>query len=58
MIEADPKVVADIYANHFVSVSKKNPISLIARHRRDMESHGISFASSGGKSYNVVSNAP
>jgi len=50
---ADPKIVADLFAEHFASVSRKNPDAPGARHRRDLESLGVNFASTGGESYNV-----
>ena len=50
---ADPKTVADLFAEHFASVSRKDPAAPGARHRRDLESHGVNFASPGGESYNV-----
>ncbi|MPC60818.1 hypothetical protein E2C01_054875 [Portunus trituberculatus] len=50
---ADPKTVADLFAEHFVSVSRKDPAAPGARHRQRMESFGVNFSSTGGESYNV-----
>lgn len=50
---ADPKAVADIFADHFASVCRKDPTSTMARYRRDLESRGVSFASRGEESYNL-----
>ncbi|MPC37595.1 hypothetical protein E2C01_031082 [Portunus trituberculatus] len=50
---ADPKTVADLFAEHFLSVSRKNPAAPGARHRQRMESLGINFPSTGGESYNI-----
>ncbi|MPC94704.1 hypothetical protein E2C01_089884 [Portunus trituberculatus] len=40
-------------AEHFASVSRKDPASPDARHRQRMESLGIYFSSTRGESYNV-----
>ena len=50
---ADPKTVAGLFAEHFASVSRKDPTAPGARHRQNLESLDINFASSGGESYNV-----
>lgn len=50
---ADPKTVADVFAEHFASVSRKDPAAPGARHRQDLETLGVNFASTGGESYNV-----
>ncbi|MPC28228.1 hypothetical protein E2C01_021426 [Portunus trituberculatus] len=50
---ADPRTVADLFAEHFASVSWKDPAAPGARHRQRMESLGINFYSAGGESYNV-----
>lgn len=50
---ADPKTVADVFADHFAGVSRKDPAAPGARQRRDLETLGLDFASNGGESYNV-----
>lgn len=50
---ADPKTVADIFSEHFSEVSRKDPTAPGARHRQNLESHGVDFASAGGEPYNV-----
>ena len=50
---ADPKTVADLFAEHFASVSRKDPTAPGARYRQTSESHDVNFASPGGESYNV-----
>ncbi|MPC91687.1 RNA-directed DNA polymerase from mobile element jockey [Portunus trituberculatus] len=47
---ADPRTVADLFAKHFANVSRRNPAILGARHRQRMESLGMNFSSTGGKS--------
>ncbi len=49
---ADPKTVAGVLAEHFDSVSRRNPAVPMAFHRQHLESVGVNFASS-GESYNV-----
>lgn len=51
---ADPKEVADMFATHFISVSRKDAAAPGALYRRTLESGGLSFASPGGESYNVA----
>ncbi len=46
---ADPKVIADVFADHFVSVSRKDSNLPMALHRRHLDSRGVNFASSGGR---------
>ena len=50
---ADPKTVADLFADHSSSVSRRNPTAPGARHRQDLEAVDVDFASPGGESYNV-----
>ncbi|MPC38034.1 hypothetical protein E2C01_031535 [Portunus trituberculatus] len=50
---ADPMTVADLFVEHFASVSQKDPAAPGARHRQRMESLGVNFSSTGGESYNV-----
>ncbi|MPC43270.1 hypothetical protein E2C01_036913 [Portunus trituberculatus] len=50
---ADPKTVADLFAEHFASVSRKDPAAPGARYRQSMESLGVNLSSTGGESYNV-----
>lgn len=50
---ADPKAVADLFAEHSPSVYRKDPTTPMALHRRHLESVGINFASPVGESYNV-----
>lgn len=50
---ADPKIVADLFAEHFASVSRKDAAAPGALHRRTVESQDLSFTSPGGESYNV-----
>ncbi|MPC73486.1 hypothetical protein E2C01_067818 [Portunus trituberculatus] len=38
---ADPKTVADLFAEHFASVSRKDPAAPGARYRQSMESLGV-----------------
>ncbi|MPC59937.1 hypothetical protein E2C01_053969 [Portunus trituberculatus] len=49
---ADPKSDADLFAEHFASVSWKNPAAPGARYHQRMESLGIIFSYTGGESYN------
>ncbi|MPC89069.1 hypothetical protein E2C01_083997 [Portunus trituberculatus] len=51
---AYPKTVADLFAEHFASVSRKDPAAPGARHRQRIESFGVNFSSTGGDSYNVL----
>ena len=46
---ADPKTVADIFAEHFSEVSRKDPTAPGARHRQNLESQEVDFASAGGE---------
>ncbi|MPC70258.1 hypothetical protein E2C01_064501 [Portunus trituberculatus] len=50
---ADPKTVADLFAEHFASVSRKNSTAPGARHCQRMESLGLKFSSTGGETFNV-----
>ncbi|MPC71545.1 hypothetical protein E2C01_065823 [Portunus trituberculatus] len=50
---ADPKTVADLFAEHFASVSRKDPTAPGARYHQSMESLRVNFSSTGGESYNV-----
>ncbi|MPC69993.1 hypothetical protein E2C01_064226 [Portunus trituberculatus] len=50
---ANPKTIADIFAEHFASVFRKDPAAPGARYRQSMESLGINFSSTGRESYNV-----
>ncbi len=50
---ADPKTTAGLLAEHFASVSRKDPIPLMVVHHRHLKSVGVKFASSGDESYNV-----
>ncbi|MPD04982.1 hypothetical protein E2C01_100698 [Portunus trituberculatus] len=50
---ADPKTVANLFAEHFASVSRKGPAALGAHHCQRMESLGVNFSSTGEESYNV-----
>ena len=50
---ADSHAVAELFVDHFARISKKDTSSPSARLRRNMETSNISFASSGGESYNV-----
>ncbi|MPD05287.1 hypothetical protein E2C01_101019 [Portunus trituberculatus] len=50
---ADPKTVADLFAEHFASVSRKDPAAPGARQRQRMKSLEVNFSSTGGESYNV-----
>ena len=50
---ADPKTVADLFADHFSSVSRRDPTAPGARHRKGLEAVDMDFASPGGESYNV-----
>ncbi|MPD04711.1 LINE-1 retrotransposable element ORF2 protein [Portunus trituberculatus] len=50
---ADPKTVADLFPEHFASVSRKDPAAPSARSRQRMEYLGVNFSSTGGESYNV-----
>ncbi|MPC54473.1 hypothetical protein E2C01_048391 [Portunus trituberculatus] len=43
---ADPNTFADLFPEHFASVSRKD-------HRQRMESLGVNFSSTGGESYSV-----
>ncbi|MPD07009.1 hypothetical protein E2C01_102850 [Portunus trituberculatus] len=45
---ADLRNVADLFAEHFASVSQRHPAAPGARHRQRMESLGINFSSAGG----------
>ena len=46
--EADPKTVADLFAGHFSSVSRRNPTAPGARYRQGLEAVDVDFASPGG----------
>ena len=50
---ADPESVADLFAGHFASVSRKDPAAPGARYRQTVEAQGINFVSPGGENYNV-----
>lgn len=50
---AEPIAVAQVLAQHFTNVSRKDTTSPSGRHRRRLESAGLSFASNNGESYNV-----
>lgn len=45
---ADPKTVADHFAEHFASVTRKDSDVTGARHRWELYSFGVNFASIGG----------
>lgn len=49
----NPTIVTDIFAEHFVTVSRKDDEALMARHRRQLELNDFDFFSLGGESYNV-----
>ena len=51
---ADPVTVADSFADHFSSVSHKDPAAPGAQHRRNSEAHNFDFTSPGGEPYNVM----
>ncbi|MPC26469.1 hypothetical protein E2C01_019608 [Portunus trituberculatus] len=50
---SDPKTVADLFAEHFASVSRKDPAAPGARYCQSMEYVGVNFSSTGRESYNV-----
>ncbi|MPC71707.1 hypothetical protein E2C01_065993 [Portunus trituberculatus] len=50
---ADPKTVTDLFAEHFASVSWKDPAAAGARYRQSMEFLGVNFSSTAGESDNV-----
>lgn len=51
---ADPKAVADLFTDSFVSVCRRDPNTLGARYRQRSEAAGVTFPSSGGESYNIA----
>ena len=55
---ADPQAVADLFVDHFASVSRRDPNGPGARYRQGSEAVAINFASQGGESYNVPFSSP
>ncbi|MPC86375.1 hypothetical protein E2C01_081200 [Portunus trituberculatus] len=49
----DPKTVADLFEEHFASVSPKDPAAPGARYRQGMASLAVNCSSTGRESYNV-----
>ncbi|MPC40188.1 hypothetical protein E2C01_033744 [Portunus trituberculatus] len=50
---AEPKMVADLLSEHFLSISQKVSAALGARHSQGLEAQGVNFASVGVESYDV-----
>ena len=55
---AEPKIVADLLADHFSNVSRKDPAAPMADARTRSEALGVDFTSAGGESYNVPFSMP
>lgn len=47
-------MVTDIFAVHFFRVSRRDDVSSMSRHRRQLEVNDIDFSSLGRESYNVL----
>lgn len=50
---ADPQLLAGLFAEHFSGVSRRDPDSPGALHRRTLECRGVSFPPGDGEQYNV-----
>ena len=50
---ADPNTVANVFADHFADVSRKDPAAPGARFRQGLETAAVDFTPPGGESYNV-----